>query len=101
MIVASHTVYINETDADFNPEFANFGEVVDLFAPGDHIIGAWPDVNNTGARDALVYLEEAWSGVAAAYVAGAAALILEVRGLQTLSIQWPLCQSYHHFPSLD
>ncbi len=81
VIVASLTVYESDAEPDNNHNDANYGEVVDLFAPGDNIVGAWSS-STPGVRNEWILFEVTWGGAAAAYVAGAAALVLEVRGLQ-------------------
>jgi hypothetical protein len=63
VIVASLTVYEDDNMLDYNPNDANYGAVVDLFAPGDNIIGAWPS-SNPNKRDVLAFKKQAWGGVA-------------------------------------
>ncbi len=68
IIVASSVWYLN---SETNPDPANYGDLIDLFAPADYAI-----VAVTGGG--YVYTEFQVPSAAAAYVAGAAALVLQV-----------------------
>ncbi len=82
VIVASLTLpaFFDDDSEDDSPEIANYGEVVDLFAPGFFIVGA-ASSTTPGVRNALSAYIFSWSAPAA-YVAGAAALVLEVRACE-------------------
>ena len=69
----------NSTDGE--PFFSNFGECVDIFAPGQSIISSWPwcDSVRLCGRSAIVdtYAGETGTSMASPHVAGAVARFLQ------------------------
>ena len=61
------------TSNDDEPSFTNFGECVDIFAPGQYIISSWPKYNSA----LNTYLDETGTSMAAPHVAGAVARYLQ------------------------
>ncbi len=55
---------------DLEPSFTNFGECVDIFAPGQSIVSTWPSSPD-------MYVRESGTSMAAPHVAGAAARFLQ------------------------
>ena len=55
---------------DLEPSFTNFGECVDIFAPGQSIVSTWPSAPD-------MYVRESGTSMAAPHVAGAAARFLQ------------------------
>ena len=58
---------------DLEPSFSNFGECVDIFAPGQSIISTWPKYLTT----TNTYAGETGTSMAAPHVAGAVARFLQ------------------------
>jgi len=71
--VAQAITIAASTQTDNAASFSNYGSVVDLYAPGQNIVGAW--IGSTTALNTL-------SGVstASAHVAGLAAYVLSLTG---------------------
>ena len=59
--------------SDGEPSFSNFGECVDIFAPGQSIISTWPKYFST----TNTYVGETGTSMAAPHVAGAVARYLQ------------------------
>ena len=58
------------TSSDTEPFFTNFGECVDIFAPGQSIVSTWPQTPD-------MYVRESGTSMAAPHVAGAVARFLQ------------------------
>ena len=62
---------INTNDAETT--WSNFGDCVDIFAPGDSIVSAWPKYSSA----TNTYMSESGTSMAAPHVSGAAARYLQ------------------------
>jgi len=58
------------TSSDTEPFFTNFGECVDIFAPGQSIVSTWPQTPD-------MYVRESGTSMAAPHVVGAVARFLQ------------------------
>ena len=70
------TVASAEEDGDFATSYSNFGDCVDIIAPGSDILGACSDLSNPGCSGGVYYVTLDGTSMASPHVAGVVALYM-------------------------